>query len=74
MTEIVSGKIGAVGNYDVKFEGGKVIIEGIAAQDFGSIGVVLKLDASVILDAMARAIPGQLDDMIFAAVKSSLLK
>jgi hypothetical protein len=74
MSEIVKGNIGTVGNYNVKFESGKVVIEANAAQDYGSVGIVLKLDAAVILDAMAKAIPGQLDDMLFGAVKSSLLK
>lgn len=71
--ELVQGNIGSVGKYDVKFEGGKLIVEADAAVPYGSLGAVVKVDAGAVIDAIAAAIPGKIDDAILGVLKAALL-
>ena len=74
--EIVDGKLGTVGDYDLFIKDGqlqfvlnaKVVSDGIKA------GVSLSIDASVLLDLLAKAIPGTLDDAIIAVAKEAIKK
>lgn len=72
--EIFEGPIGAVGKYDVEFKDG-ALVAGIEAGKFGvSSELKVKIDAAAVLDALSKAIPGQIDDSIFELLKKLLVK
>lgn len=71
--ELVEGNLGTVGKYDVKFEGGKLVAELSAEAGPLEAGVVVKLDAGKVLDALAAAIPGTFDDAVIGVAKAALL-
>jgi hypothetical protein len=72
--DLVQGPIGAVGNYDVSFKDGKLLAQLSASPVSGvKAGVQLELDAEVVLDALAKAIPGTIDDALLGVVKAALL-
>lgn len=71
--ELIKGPIGDVGKYNLKFEKGQLVIEGDANLDKSSIGLILKIDAKQLLDALAKAIPGQLDDQVIKLIEAALL-
>jgi len=69
--DIVEGKIGTVGDYDVEFKSGKLIakakvghsielLPGVSVAVHGDVGV--ELGARAVLEALKKAIPGVLDD------------
>lgn len=70
--DILDGKIGAVGAYDLEFKGGKLSFKVGVAYEGMSADLVLALDSDAVLDAIAKAIPGQIDDTIFNVVKAAL--
>lgn len=72
MTEIVQGNIGSVGEYDVSFADGALVIKADAKYAVGSTAIVQTVDAAKVLDAMAKAIPGTLDDAVFGVIKAAL--
>ncbi len=72
--DIAQGTIGSVGKYDVAFKEGNLVVEVDANVEIGSAGIVLKLDAGKVLDALAAAIPGQIDDAVFGLIKAALGK
>jgi len=73
--DIVEGKIGEVGAYDVELKGGKLT----AMVNFGgSAGVVsadmkIAIDGKVIFAKIKEAIPGQVDDAILSVIEAALL-
>jgi hypothetical protein len=71
--EIVEGNLGTVGKYDVEFKGGCLVVELNAGAGPVSGGVVIKVDAGKVLDAIAAAIPGQIDDAVIAMIKGALV-
>lgn len=71
--EIVQVPIGQVGKFDLKFAGGELVAETDAAVAIGSVGLVMKLDAGAVIDAIKKAIPGTVDDMILDVIKAALL-
>lgn len=71
--DIVEGKIGSIGSYDLEFKQGKLQFELKAAAPFGvSAGMVVEMEADAVIDAIAKAIPGQIDDAIFGVIKAAL--
>lgn len=76
--DIIEGPIGNVGNYDVEFKGGFLVAKvGIAAQPLADVvsiggGLEVKIGADALIDAIKKAIPGQIDDAILEVVKSAL--
>lgn len=70
--ELAEGQIGKEGKYGVKFEQGKLCAEVDYVGADASAGVVVKIDAANVLDALASAIPGHFDDAILAAAKGLL--
>lgn len=70
--DLVSGNLGKDAKYDVAFKEGKLVLELDA--DFGLLtgGVVVKVDASSVIDAIEKAIPGQLDDAVLEMLKGAL--
>ncbi len=73
--QLVEGSIGEVGKYDVDFKEGKLVAAVDAGDKEGmvSAGLVVKLDAGKVIDALARAIPGQIDDAVLGLMKAALL-
>lgn len=64
--DLVKGNIGTVGNYDLEFKGGKLLgAVNIAHDATDGVGVsanfTVSLDAGKVIDAIERAIPGDLD-------------
>jgi len=71
--EIVEGNIGSVGKYDVEFKGGCLCVLVEAGLPYGSAGLQVKVGAEAVLDAIAKAIPGQIDDAVIGVIKAALL-
>lgn len=69
---LAEGQLGSVGKWDVKFEQGKLVVEAVASVPVGEAGVVVKVGADQVLDALAAAIPGKVDDAVFGLIKSAL--
>jgi hypothetical protein len=74
--EIVEGKIGTVGEYDLEWKEGKLVFVLRAKDPLGisSAGLEISLSAEAVLDSLAKAIPGTIDDAIFGLIKAALLK
>lgn len=70
--EIVEGNLGTVGKYDIEFKAGKLVAEVTAAVPVGEAGLVIKIDSGAVIDAIAKAIPGQVDDAILGVIKAAL--
>lgn len=72
--QIVNTNLGTVGNFELKLEGGKLVIITKASYDKGGVdgSLNLSVDSSVILDLIAKAIPGQVDDAVIAVMKAAL--
>lgn len=71
---IVGGALGSVGKYDVAFKGGQLVAEVDVNEGPFVGGLVVKLDAGKVLDALAAAVPGSIDDAVISIVKAALLK
>lgn len=70
--DLVKGNLGTVGKFDVAFKDGALVAELDAAVSVGSAGLVLKIEAGKVLDALAAAIPGTIDDAIINIAKGAL--
>jgi hypothetical protein len=73
-TELAQGNLGTVGKYDLEFKEGSLVLQIDADMVVGSAGLVVKVDSSKVLDALAKAIPGTIDDAVFAIIKTALAK
>lgn len=71
--QLAEGNLGAVGQYDIDFKEGKLCAELKASHGAVEGSMVVKLDAGAVLDAVAKAIPGQVDDAVFGLIKAALL-
>lgn len=71
---IADGNIGNSAKYSVAFKEGKLVAELDANEGAFVGGLVVKIDAGQVLDAIAKAVPGQLDDAVIAIIKAALLK
>lgn len=71
---IADGKVGEVGAYTVDFANGKLVAKLDAAKaEVGlKAGVHLELDGGIVLDALAKAIPGTIDDVFLGVLKAAL--
>lgn len=72
MSEIVSGQVGPETKYAVKFEGGKLVVSGGFDSKIFDAGLTLALDTDAVIDELAKAIPGQIDDAVLQLVKAAL--
>jgi len=71
--DLVNGPVGSVGSYDVSFKGGKLILVGSAELPPGeSVSLSISVDANKVLDALAAAIPGKIDDAVIGLIKMAL--
>lgn len=71
--DLAEGKIGDKGAYDVEFKGGKLVgkvdfefVSGVKA------GIYAEFGADAVIDALAKAIPGQMDDALLNMLKGAL--
>lgn len=71
--DLIGGKIGSVGSYDVAFNDGKLVVTSSVADGPASASLSVSLDAGMVLDALAKAIPGTIDDAIIGVAKAALL-
>jgi hypothetical protein len=71
MMKVLDGQFGK-GGYKVEFKEGKLCVE--VLYDAGALegGLTVKLDAAEVLDVLAKAIPGHIDDAILATAKGLL--
>lgn len=70
--ELLAGNLGEKANYKVDFKEGKLQAEMLA--DFGPFhaGMKMQLEADGVLDALAKAIPGTIDDAMLGLIKAAL--
>ncbi|HTL13061.1 MAG TPA: hypothetical protein VL588_11260 [Bdellovibrionota bacterium] len=72
--DIVEGKVGAVGEYDVKFEDGKLVAD-VGVGKFGvSAQVGVAIEAAAVFAAIKKAIPGTIDDLVLDAALALIMK
>ena len=71
--DLAEGKIGNVGSYDVEFKGGKLVASVKADLGVCKAGVVIEVSAEHVINAIEKAIPGQLDDAILEILKKTLI-
>jgi hypothetical protein len=69
---LVEGNLGTVGQYDLEFKGGKLVGTVKAAVSVGEVSMGLSIDSAAICDAIAKAIPGSVDDALLAVLKAAL--
>lgn len=62
--DIVDGKLGEHGSYDVEFKGGKLVAK-VDYSPAGGVkgGAFIELEAEAVKEAIKKAIPGQYDDV-----------
>lgn len=72
--ELVEGQLGSVGSYDLEFQDGNLTVS--LKADVGPLkaGLTLVLDSAQLMDAVAKAIPGTVDDAVIGVIKAALLK
>lgn len=70
--EIAQGNIGTVGKYDVAFKDGQLVMEMDATYGVGSTGLIQKVSAKEVLEALKKAIPGTVDDAVFNVIEAAL--
>jgi hypothetical protein len=71
--DIAEGQIGTFGKYDVEFKGGFLVAKFEAKAEFGVSSMMeVKIEADALIDSIAKAIPGQVDDAVFAVLKAAL--
>lgn len=71
--EIIKGEIGQIGKYDLAFKEGQLVLELDALLGKSSAGLVLRIDAKDVLEAIKKAIPGQIDDAVINVLEAALL-
>lgn len=70
--DIVKGQLGPEASYSLKFEGGKLKAQvDYTGADLGG-GVMFALDTDKVVEAIKKAIPGQIDDMVLDLLKTAL--
>lgn len=70
--DIAEGKLGTIGGYDLEFKGGKLIAKVNVGAEGISGALSLEFDADKLLDALAKAIPSQIDDALIGVLKGAL--
>lgn len=70
--DLAKGNLGTVGDYDLAFSGGKLVAKVDLNLPVLVGGLQVSLDAGKVLDALAKAVPGSLDDVLIALLKKAL--
>lgn len=70
--DLISGKIGTEGTYDIALKGGNVVA--VIAYDSAEIGaqVTLTVKSKAGLEKLKELIPGQIDDAIITVIEEAL--
>lgn len=73
--DIIDGKVGEIGAYDVELKGGKLTAKiGVAGPNgVLSAEIQVAIDGKVIFEKIKAAIPGTADDAILSIVEAALL-
>lgn len=73
--EIVEGKIGEVGAYDVELKAGKLTAKIGITGPAGAVSgeMVVSIDGALLLDKIKAEIPGEVDDAFINILKGVLL-
>lgn len=69
--DLVGGKVGSVGKYDLAFKAGQLVIEVDAGIGASSAGLVLKVDAKQVLDAIGKL--GSIEESVVKVLEAALL-
>jgi len=70
--DLVEGKIGNEVEYDLEVRDGKIIFSIKYDGKGANVGTFLELETEYFLNKFAKAIPGEIDDVIIAAFKGAL--
>lgn len=70
--DILDGKIGEVGSYDLEFKGGKLVAKVQAGAHGISGGAFVEVSSDAVIDAIKKAIPGKVDDFVLEGLKVAL--
>lgn len=72
-SDIASGPLGSFGKYSVVFKDGSLVVSAEASLPPGEKAIFsLSVDSDKVLDAIAAAVPGKLDDALIALIKIGL--
>ena len=70
--ELVNKKVGGEGIVTLGYEGGKFRLEVGYDGKQADAGVFIDIDANAFIDMLTDAIPGEIDDMVGAALKGAI--
>lgn len=70
--ELAQGEIGKTGEYELEYKEGKLRFTLDIDTKGVDAGLYIDLDPDYFIDKLAKAIPGDLDDMVLAMLKSAL--
>jgi len=70
--DIVDGQIGEIGSYDVEFKEGKLVAK-IGLEKVGlGVNLQVSINSDAVIEAIKKAIPGQIDDAILSLLQTAL--
>lgn len=71
--DLAGGNLGNVGKWDLDFKGGMLVAK-LEANVGGVVnaGLVVEIGADAVLDAIAKAIPGSIDNAVIEVIKGAL--
>ncbi len=70
--DLANGALGPSGKYDLQFADKHLVIT-VEYDAQGMTGALtIKVDASVLLDELSKAIPGTIDDSVLSLIKAAL--
>ena len=70
--DIKEGPLGSEGSYEIDLVAGDLVMRATHDSGGAAASVELKVRADYFLDKLAEKIPGEIDDAIFAIIKSAL--
>jgi len=70
--DIKEGPLGSEGSYEIDLIEGDLVVKVSHDSGGASAGIELKIKAEYFLDKLAKKIPGEIDDAIFAIIKSAI--
>lgn len=69
---MIERNVGKEAKFEIKFENGNVILGGLYDGKGADVKLEVMLESEYFLDKLAEAIPGDLDDMVIAALKNAI--
>jgi hypothetical protein len=70
--QIADGEIGSIGHYNVEFKDKKLVLAASADFKIGNMESKITVDSNMIVEAIKKAIPGQIDDAILNLLETLL--